>query len=175
MSTVRQASVLGMRWSAARPSAMAQQAADAARDGVLGQRRVGELAEFLQAGLPVRHPQLAAMVRCCGASGPRISRARSTRAPAATAARALRRKLASSKLASRVREELLARCRAERIEPPSAGHCYRIIRSALRQAEQALTARVTARLGPDASTRLAALAETASLSTLRWTRPRAGI
>ena len=44
---------------------------------------------------------LPAIVRCCGASAPRISRARSTRAPAATAARALRRRLASSKLASR--------------------------------------------------------------------------
>ena len=47
--------------------------------------------------------------------------------------------------------ELLARCRAERIEPPSAGRCDRIIRSALHQAEQALTLRVTARLGPAAS------------------------
>jgi hypothetical protein len=63
--------------------------------------------------------------------------------------------------ADRVREELLARCRAERIEPPSAGRCDRIIRSALHQAEQALTARVTARLGPDASARLAALAAAA--------------
>ena len=32
--------------------------------------------------------------------------------------------------ADRVRGELLARCRAERIEPPSAGRCDRIIRSA---------------------------------------------
>src|SRR5262249_25984925 len=64
--------------------------------------------------------------------------------------------------AARVREELLARCRAERIEPPSAGRCDRIIRSALHQAEQALTARVTARLGPDASSRLAALAAAAN-------------
>jgi hypothetical protein len=58
-------------------------------------------------------------------------------------------------------EGLLARCRARQIEPPSAGRCDRIIRSALHQAEQALTARVTARLGPDASTRLAALAAAA--------------
>jgi hypothetical protein len=57
--------------------------------------------------------------------------------------------------------ELLARCRAERIEPPSAGRCDRIIRSALHQAEQALTLRVTARLGPDASARLAELAAAA--------------
>ena len=57
--------------------------------------------------------------------------------------------------------ELLARCRAERIEPPSAGRCDRIIRSALHHAEQALTLRVTARLGPDASARLAELAAAA--------------
>jgi hypothetical protein len=61
----------------------------------------------------------------------------------------------------RVREELLAQCRTERIEPPSAGRCDRITRSALHQAEQALTARVTARLGSDASTRLAVLAAAA--------------
>ena len=63
--------------------------------------------------------------------------------------------------ADRVRVELLAQCRAEQIEPPAVGRCDRIIRSALHQAEQALTARVTARLGPDASTRLAALAAAA--------------
>lgn len=63
--------------------------------------------------------------------------------------------------ADRVREELLAQCRAGQIEPPSAGRCDRIIRSALHQAEQALTARVIARLGPDASARLAALAAAA--------------
>jgi hypothetical protein len=53
-------------------------------------------------------------------------------------------------------EELLARCRTEQIEPPSAGRCDRIIRSALHQAEQALAARVTERLGPDVTGRLAA-------------------
>jgi hypothetical protein len=63
--------------------------------------------------------------------------------------------------ADRVREELLARCRTEQVEPPSAGRCDRIVRSALHQAEQALTARVTGRLSLDASTRLAALAATA--------------
>lgn len=63
--------------------------------------------------------------------------------------------------ADRVREELLAQCRAERIEPPSVGRCDRIIRSALHQAEQALTQQVTARLGPDVGARLAALAATA--------------
>jgi hypothetical protein len=74
--------------------------------------------------------------------------------PAASVCQAERR-------ADRVREELLARCRAEQIEPPSAGRCDRIIRSALHQAEQAMTARVTGRLGPDASARLAALAAAA--------------
>ncbi|TDC43019.1 DUF4158 domain-containing protein [Micromonospora sp. KC213] len=38
-----------------------------------------------------------------------------------------------------VRDELLVRCRAERIEPPAAGRIDRIVRSALHQAEQALT------------------------------------
>jgi hypothetical protein len=60
--------------------------------------------------------------------------------------------------ADRVREELLARCRAERIEPPSAGRCDRIVRSALYQAELALTLQVTARLSSDATARLAGLA-----------------
>ena len=50
--------------------------------------------------------------------------------------------------ADRVREELLAQCRAEQIEPPSAGRCDRIIRSALHQAEQALTSRVTGAARP---------------------------
>ena len=61
----------------------------------------------------------------------------------------------------RVREELLAQCRAGQIEPPSAGRCDRIIRSALHQAEQARTTRVTGRLGPAASARLVALAAAA--------------
>jgi len=60
-----------------------------------------------------------------------------------------------------VREELLARCRAERIEPPSASRYDRIIRSALHQAEQALARQVTAQLGPDVIGRLAALAAAA--------------
>ncbi len=45
-----------------------------------------------------------------------------------------------------VRYELLGRCRAERIEPPAAGRIDRIVRSALHQAEQDLTARLVARL-----------------------------
>jgi TnpA family transposase len=49
-----------------------------------------------------------------------------------------------------VRDELLVRCRAERIEPPAAGRVDRIVRSALHAAEQTLTARIVARLPVDA-------------------------
>jgi signal transduction histidine kinase len=45
-----------------------------------------------------------------------------------------------------VRDELLVRCRAERIEPPAVGRIDRIVRSALHQAEQRLTARIVGRL-----------------------------
>nr|WP_242606617.1 Tn3 family transposase [Protofrankia symbiont of Coriaria ruscifolia] len=56
-----------------------------------------------------------------------------------------------------VRGELLARCRIERIEPPAAGRIDRIVRSALHQAEQALTARIAGRLPADIAGRLRAL------------------
>src|SRR3954469_18946674 len=56
-----------------------------------------------------------------------------------------------------VRDELLVRCRAERIEPPAAGGIDRIVRSALHQAEQRLTARIVARLPVDVTGRLRAL------------------
>ncbi|MGI8313384.1 DUF4158 domain-containing protein [Saccharopolyspora hattusasensis] len=46
----------------------------------------------------------------------------------------------------RVREELLAHCRAEGIEPPTSGRVGRIISSALSQAEKALTLRVAGRV-----------------------------
>jgi Domain of unknown function (DUF4158) len=58
-----------------------------------------------------------------------------------------------------VRDELLVRCRAERIEPPAAGRIDRTVRSALHHAEQALTARIAARLPADAAARLRALVE----------------
>jgi hypothetical protein len=48
--------------------------------------------------------------------------------------------------ADRVREELLARCKAERIEPPAAVRLDRIVASALHQAEQTLCARISARI-----------------------------
>src|ERR1035438_7257629 len=85
-----------------------EQPADPARDGVLGQRGVGQLAELFQAGLPVLDPQLSrdgqvlgrlAAENLQGALHPR----------AATAAGALRRKLASSKLASRFAVALTSR------------------------------------------------------------------
>jgi hypothetical protein len=57
-----------------------------------------------------------------------------------------------------VRDELLVRCRAERIEPPASGRIDRIVRSALHQAEQMLTDRIVGRLLPvDVAGRLRAL------------------
>lgn len=53
-----------------------------------------------------------------------------------------------------VREELMVRCRAEQIEPPAAGRVDRIVRSALHQAEQTLTARIVARLPVDVAGQL---------------------
>lgn len=58
-----------------------------------------------------------------------------------------------------VRAELLARCRAERIEPPSPKRLDRVIRSALRTAEKTLTARIAGRLPTEVVARLAALVE----------------
>ncbi len=57
----------------------------------------------------------------------------------------------------RVREELLVRCRAERIEPPTTGRVDRVVRSALRQAEVAVTCRIAARLPASTAARLEAL------------------
>jgi len=48
--------------------------------------------------------------------------------------------------AARVRQELLAWCRREKIEPPTDGRIDRIVRSALHRAELALTARIVERL-----------------------------
>ncbi len=56
-----------------------------------------------------------------------------------------------------VRDELLARCRTERIEPPTAGRVDRMVRSALHQGEQALTARIVGRLPAGVVGRLRAL------------------
>ncbi len=58
-----------------------------------------------------------------------------------------------------VRAELLARCRAERIEPPTSKRVDRIVRSALSTAEKALTARVAGRLSAEAAARLRALVD----------------
>src|SRR5664279_1659326 len=48
-----------------------------------------------------------------------------------------------------VREELLMRCRGERIEPPAAKRVDRIVRSALHQAEQTLTRRIVQAIPAD--------------------------
>jgi hypothetical protein len=57
----------------------------------------------------------------------------------------------------RVREQLLVRCRADRIEPPTTGRVDRIVRSALRQAEVAVTCRIAGRLPASTVARLEAL------------------
>jgi hypothetical protein len=72
-----------------------------------------------------------------------------------------------------VRDELLARCRAERIEPPAAGRVDRMVRSALYQAQQALTARIVGRPPAEVAGRLRALVaadmpDGAAESVLRW-------
>lgn len=59
--------------------------------------------------------------------------------------------------ADRVREELLAQFREERIEAPTTGRVLRMVRSALRTAEQDWTARITARLDGSTRARLLAL------------------
>ena len=78
-----------------------EQAPDAPCNGVLRERAVGVLAELLERRLLVRSRSSPASRRCSGTSSPRMSKARCTRADAATAARAERRRLASSKLARR--------------------------------------------------------------------------
>jgi hypothetical protein len=57
----------------------------------------------------------------------------------------------------RVREELLSRCRAERVEPPAGGRIDRIVRSALRPGEETLTLRISALLSPAATEAILAL------------------
>jgi TnpA family transposase len=57
----------------------------------------------------------------------------------------------------RVREELLARCRSERIEPPTTGRVDRIIRSASHTAEQNVTSRIAGRVPTAAVARLRVL------------------
>ncbi len=64
--------------------------------------------------------------------------------------------------AERVREELLARCREERIEQPTAGRVDRIVRSALHRGEERLVTKVSARLPATIRGRLFALVATAT-------------
>ncbi|WP_369266021.1 Tn3 family transposase [Streptomyces harbinensis] len=56
-----------------------------------------------------------------------------------------------------VRVELLARCRAESIEPPTPGRCDRIVGAALRAAEESLTALISSRLPVESVERIVAL------------------
>jgi TnpA family transposase len=59
--------------------------------------------------------------------------------------------------ADQVRADLLARCREEGIEPPTAGRIDRIVRSALHQGEQRLFARIADRISTEVCARLDAL------------------
>jgi len=59
--------------------------------------------------------------------------------------------------ADQVREELLAHLKGEQIEPPARDRVRRIIGTALRQAEQALTARIASRVPAEAVARMLAL------------------
>ncbi len=60
--------------------------------------------------------------------------------------------------AGRVREELLAHLKGEGLEPPARDRVRRIIGTALRQAEQALTARIASRIPAEAAARMIARA-----------------
>ena len=59
--------------------------------------------------------------------------------------------------ADQVRVELLAHLKRERIEPPARDRVRRLIGTALRQAEQALTARIASRVPTEAAGRMLAL------------------
>ena len=59
--------------------------------------------------------------------------------------------------ADRVREELLAHLKREQVEPPARDRIRRIIGTALRQAEQALTTRIASRVPAEAAGRMRAL------------------
>jgi hypothetical protein len=59
--------------------------------------------------------------------------------------------------AGQVREELLAHLKSERIEPSARDRIRRIIGTALRQAEQALTARIASWIPAEAAARMLAL------------------
>lgn len=63
----------------------------------------------------------------------------------------------AARRADRVREKLLSQFRRERIEAPTTGRVLRMVRSALRTAEQTWTARITERLDEATQGRLLAL------------------
>lgn len=73
-----------------------------------------------------------------------------------------------------VREHLLARCRAEHIEPPTVGRVDRMARSALHRGEELLFARVTARLPEPVRERLLALIAPVGAGAGRRAGGRAG-
>lgn len=79
-----------------------QQPPNSSGDSVFRHWRIGEPAQFLQRGLTVLDTQLARGRQMVGNRVAEDPSARSTRAAAATAARAERRRFASSKFANRL-------------------------------------------------------------------------
>ena len=63
----------------------------------------------------------------------------------------------SERSGERVREQLMARCRTELIEPPTSGRIDRIIRSALSRGDDLLFAQVSGRLSVEVRSRMLAL------------------
>jgi TnpA family transposase len=61
---------------------------------------------------------------------------------------------AAERSPERVREELLARCRVERVEPPAAAQVGRMVRSALHTAEETWFATISDRVGAAAQSRI---------------------
>ncbi len=72
----------------------------------------------------------------------------------------------------RVREELLAEFRRLRIEAPTAGRVLRMVRSALRTAEQNWAVRIAGRLDPSAAARLLNLIAASWADRARFIRYR---
>jgi Domain of unknown function (DUF4158) len=74
--------------------------------------------------------------------------------------------------ADRVREELLAYLKREQVEPPARDRIRRVVGTALRQAEQALTTRIASRVPAEAAARTRALIARAATLATKTTRGR---
>ncbi len=156
MSALSPASVLGMPRSAARLSAVASSRRIRPATASFVSGGTCSCSELLQAGLLVLQPQPSgyrAGARGCRRRGSPAPA--STRAPAATAARADRRRLASSKLARRFAEARTSR----RIRRSSQASTDSWAPSRVSMAAMASPSRITTRSIPAHLTRLGADAE----------------